>query len=50
MKSINIKTDFLESKQIERAVYLHPTEEANTSSIWKLQKCVYGLANASRYC
>ena len=49
IKSINIKTAFLQGKQFERTVYLCLPKEANTSSIWKLQKCVYSLADASRY-
>ena len=43
------KIKSIEGKQIERTVYLHPPKEANISSIQKLQECVYGLANASRY-
>ena len=38
-----------EKRKMERIVYLHPPKEANTSKVWKLQKCVYGLADASRY-
>ena len=44
-----MKTGFLQRRKIERIVYLHPTTEVNTSKVWKLQKCVYGLADASRY-
>ena len=50
IKSIDVKSAFLQGKQIERTVYLCPQEEANTSSIWKLQKYVYDLADTSRYC
>ena len=32
----------------EQSTYA-PPKEANTLNIWKLQKCVYGLADASRY-
>ena len=38
-----------EKRKMERIVNLHPPKEANTSKVWKLQKCVYGLADASRY-
>ena len=48
-QAIDVKTAFLQGKQIERTVYLRPPKEANTGKIWKLQKCVYGLADASRY-
>ena len=33
----------------EREVYIRPAKEANTDKIWRLQKCVYDLADASRY-
>ena len=46
---IDVKTAFLQERKIERIVYLHPPKRANTSKIWKLQKCVYGLADASKY-
>ena len=44
-----MKTASLQGRKTERIVYLHPPAEANTSKVWKLQKCVYGLADASRY-
>ena len=49
-KSMDIKTAFLQSKNINRLVYLDPPPEANVPSgyIWKLEKCVYGLTDASR--
>ena len=47
MSSIDVKTAFLEGRKIERILYLLPLKEANTSKVWKLQKCVYGLADAS---
>ena len=40
-----MKTAFLQERKIERIVYLHPPKEANTSKIWKLQKCVYWRQN-----
>ena len=49
VQAIDLKTAFLQGKQIERTVYLWPTQEANTNKTWKPQKCVYGLADASRY-
>lgn len=49
LNSIDVKTAFLQGKAIERDVYVKPPKEANTNSIWKLKKCVYGLADASRY-
>ena len=49
VKAIDVKTGIVQGKQIERTVYLWPLKEANTNKIWKLQKCVIGLADASRY-
>ena len=43
------KNSILARKEIERTVYLRPPKEANTNKVWKLQKCVYGLADACRY-
>ena len=47
--AIDVKTAFLQGKQIERTVYLQPPKEAKTNKIWRLQKCVYGLADTSMY-
>ena len=47
--SIDVKTGFLQGKEMERIVYLRPPEEAETNKVWRLKKCVYGLADASRY-
>ena len=49
-KSMDIKTAFLQSKELDWLVYLDPPKEANMPSgyIWKLSKCVYGLTDASR--
>ena len=49
LNSLDVKTAFLQGKVIERIVYVRPPKEANTSEVWKLQKCVYGLADASRF-
>ena len=47
-KSMDIKTAFLQGKELNRLVYLEPPKEANVSPgyIWKLFKCVYGLSDA----
>ena len=49
LKSIDIKTAFLQGENINRDVYLQPPLEANCKKgyIWKLKKCVYGLSDAS---
>ena len=46
----DVKTAFLQSFQLERDVFLQPpTEFRQEGVIWKLKKCVYGLADASRH-
>ena len=49
-RSMDIKTAFLQSKLLDRPVYLLPPKEAEVppGHIWKLSKCVYGLTDASR--
>ena len=48
--SLDIKTAFLQSDKIERPVFILPPPEAKCESgkLWKLNKCVYGLNDASR--
>ena len=48
IQSIDIKTAFLQGHKLERSVFLRPPPEANTTSLWHLRKCVYGLADAPR--
>ena len=47
---MDIKSAFLQSKELDPLVYLDPRKEANVPPgyIWKLSKCVYGLTDASR--
>ena len=45
---MDVKTAFLQGNRIQRTVYLKPPKEANTKNLWLLQKCVYGLSDASR--
>ena len=44
---MDIKTAFLQSKQLDQPIYLL-SKEANVPPgyIWKLSKCVYGLTDA----
>ena len=48
--SLDIKSAFLQGQKIERDVYLKPRapREAGTDKLWKLNKTVYGLGDASR--
>ena len=45
--TIDIKTAFLQSAKMSRTVYIRPPREANSKNLWKLNKCVYGLSDAS---
>jgi len=49
MRSTDIKSAFLQSKEMTRQVFVTPPKEAeNDDSVWKLKKCLYGLTDASR--
>ena len=50
LNSMDIKTAFLQGMKFERDVFLVPPPEAEVEKgrIWKLNKCVYGLTDASR--
>ena len=48
LNSLDVKTAFLQGDQIDRVVYVRPPIEAKTETVWKLNKTVYGLADASR--
>ena len=49
LNSMDIKTAFLQGQPIDRDVYIKPPVEARVCSnkVWKLDKCVYGLSDAS---
>ena len=34
---------------LKQEIYICPPKEAATNKVWKLQKCVCGLGDASRY-
>ena len=45
---MDIKTAFLQGYPMTREVYIFPPKEAcKPNTLWKLRKCVYGLADAS---
>ena len=47
--SIDIKAAFLQGQTIDRVIHVQPPKEYETKGqIWKLNKCVYGLVDASR--
>ena len=48
--SLDVKSAFLQGQPIKRDIYLKPPPEAEAKNkLWKLNKCVYGLDEASRY-
>ena len=50
-KALDVKTAFLQGVPLKRDVYISPPKDMfpNSNFTWKLKKCVYGLADASRY-
>lgn len=48
--SMDIKSAFLQGMQLSREIYVRPPPEVGKENVlWKLNKCVYGLADASLY-
>ena len=49
LNSMDIKTAFLQGQPIDRDVYIKLPVEATVcpNLVWKLDKCVYGLSDAS---
>ena len=48
LNSADFKTAFLQGNEICRDVFIRPPKEAGTDKLWKLNKTVYGLNDASR--
>ena len=46
--SLDVKSAFLQGDLLKREVFLKPPKEANTNALRRLNKCVYGLTDASR--
>ena len=46
--SLDIKAAFLQGRQLQREVYVKPPPEFGTGILWKLNKAMYGLNDASR--
>lgn len=47
LNSMDIKAAFLRGKELTRNIYIWPPREAQSQgTLWKLKKCVYGLADA----
>ena len=47
LNAIDIKIDFLQSDKIDREIYVMHPKEANTTNVWQLKKCIYGLGDPS---
>ena len=48
-KSMDIRQAFLQGNSLEREIFIKPPKEADSQGIWRPNKCVYGLNEASRY-
>ena len=46
--AIDVKAAFLQGDEIDRELFVIPPKEANTTNIWRIKKCIYGLGDASR--
>lgn len=50
VNSMDIKSAFLQGMELSRDIYIRPPPEAGVdNAVWKLKKCVYGLADTSLY-
>ena len=47
VRAIDVKTAYLQGKNIERTIVIKPPREAKTEKLWKLRKAVYGLKDAA---
>ena len=43
------RQDSLSTRKTYWTVFVWPPKEAKTDKVWELKKCVYGLADGSRY-
>ena len=48
LSSLDIKSAFLQGVPIDRELYMKPPNEAESTKLWLLKKCPYGLADAGR--
>ena len=48
INSLDIKSAFLQGKEISRDLFAKPPKEAKTDNLWKLLKTVYSLNDASK--
>ena len=48
INSIDFKSAYLQGEDLDREIILVPPKEAETSKLWKLKKCVYGINDAGK--
>lgn len=48
IQHIDVHAAFLQGKEISRLLFVKPPKEANTSKLWLLKKCMYGLIDGPR--
>ena len=48
IQHIDVQAAFLQGRRITRDVFIIPPFEAETNTIWKLNKCIYGLVDGPR--
>ena len=48
VRSIDVKTAYLQGENIERTIVVKPPRELKTEKLWMLRKAVYGLKDAPR--
>ena len=48
IKSLDIKSAFLQGREISRELYVKPPVEFASGQLWKLKKALYGLNDAAR--
>ena len=48
VRAIDVKTAYLQGKNIERTIVVKPPREAKTGKLLKLRKAVYGLKDTAR--
>lgn len=48
LEHIDVQSAFLQGKEITRDIFIKPPPEANSTYLWKLKKCIYGLVDGPR--
>ena len=48
VKSVDIKSAYLQGNDLEREIFVQPPEEAKSRGLWKLLKAAYGILDGGR--